>query len=131
MTCGHCPLTVGARAAMVSSAHYAHDLVNIRMALNVKRWSVVALLILSMRGVAVADEHPVTTDAAEAAVAQAQAAVKLAADQRALWTSAEEALRKARRALREGNAAMAVELARFAQKQSELGIAQKDYPLFR
>lgn len=33
--------------------------------------------------------------------------------------------------LQEGSAAMALELARFAQKQSELGIAQKDYPLFR
>jgi len=96
-----------------------------------KRWIVAALLFVSMRGVAVADEHPVTMDAAEAAVAQAQAAVKLAAEQRALWTSAEDALRKARRALQEGNTAMAVELARFAQKQSELGIAQKGYPLFR
>ena len=96
-----------------------------------KRWIVVVLIVLAMRGVAIAEEHPVTKDEAEAAVAQAQAAVKLAADQRALWTSAEEALRKARRALQEGNTAMAVELARFAQKQSELGIAQKGYPLFR
>jgi hypothetical protein len=28
-------------------------------------------------------------------------------------------------------AAMAIEQARIAQKQSELGIVQKDYPLFR
>jgi hypothetical protein len=77
------------------------------------------------------DEYPVSTDAAESAVAQAQTAVKLAADQRALWTGAEEALRTARRALREGNLAMAIKLARCAQEQSELGIAQKDYPLFR
>lgn len=89
------------------------------------------LLALSSRGVAVADEYPVTMDAAEAAIARAHAAVKLAADRRALWTSAKEALRKARRAPREGIAAMALELTRFAQKQSEPGIAQQDYPLFR
>ena len=30
-----------------------------------------------------------------------------------------------------GDAAMATEQARMAQKQFELGVAQKDYPLFR
>ncbi len=89
------------------------------------------LLALSSRGVAVADEYPVTMDAADAAVAQAQAAVKHAADRRAHRTSAKGALRRARRAPREGIAAMALELACFAQKQSGPGIAQQDYPLFR
>lgn len=93
----------------------------------------VAPIALSMIGVAVADENSVTAQAAvaETAVADAEAAVQRADAQRALWTSAQDALRKARRALQEGNTAMAVEQARIAQKQSELGIAQKSYPLFR
>ena len=93
----------------------------------------IAPIALSMIGVAVANENAVTADAlvAETAVADAEAAVQRADAQRALWTSAQDALRKARRALQEGNTAMAVEQARIAQKQSELGIAQKSYPLFR
>ena len=93
----------------------------------------VAPIAVCMIGLADAKENPIVQDAAlaEAAVAEAEAAVKRADAQRALWTSAEEALRKARRALREGNSAMAVEQARIAQKHSELGIAQKSYPLFR
>ncbi len=67
---------------------------------------------------------------AEAAVRKAERAVKRAEDQRALWTSAQDALRKARRALNEGNSATALEQAGIAEKQSELGIAQKSYPLF-
>lgn len=47
------------------------------------------------------------------------------------WTSAEDALRKTRRALQEGDRAMTVDQARIAQKHAELGIAQKSYPLFR
>jgi hypothetical protein len=98
-----------------------------------KRWMLVAPIALSMIGMAVANENPVAPDAsmAEAAVAEAEAAVKRADAQRALWTSAEDALRRARLALRGGNPAMAVEQAHIAQKHSELGIAQKSYPLFR
>ncbi|CAN0373054.1 unnamed protein product, partial [Phaeothamnion confervicola] len=68
---------------------------------------------------------------AQVAVAAAQTAVERAAAENALWTSAEDALRKARRALQDGAPELAVEQARIAQKHSELGIAQKDYPLFR
>ena len=78
----------------------------------------------------VASETP-DASSAVAAIAEAAAAVKQASNRRALWTSAEIALRKARRALQEGNVATAIEQARIAQKHSELGIAQKDYPLFR
>ncbi len=88
---------------------------------------------LSMLGIAAANENPIAPDAAraEAAVAEAQAAVERADAQRALWTSAEEALRKARRALREGNISMAVKQACIAQRHAELGIAQQSYPMFR
>lgn len=93
----------------------------------------VAPIALLMIGVAFANENPVTAEAAvaETAVADAEAAVQRADVLRALWTSAQDALRKARRALQEGNTAMAIEQARITQKHSELGIAQKSYPLFR
>jgi hypothetical protein len=96
-----------------------------------KRWMFAAPIALSAIGAGTANENPVGSDAALAAVADAEAAVKRADAQRALWTSAEDALRKARHALQEGNTAMALDQARIAQRQSELGIVQKSYPLFR
>jgi hypothetical protein len=81
-------------------------------------------------GAGAADGEPAVADAA-AAVAEAEAAAKRADALHALWTSAEDALRKARRALQEGNTTTALAQARVAQMQSELGIAQQGYPLFR
>ena len=100
---------------------------------SVKRWMLVIPIALAMIDMTRGDEHSPAMDAAagEAAVARAQIAVQKAQARRALWTSAEEALRKARSALREGNIALAVEQARIAQKHAELGIAQRNYPLFR
>lgn len=95
---------------------------------DLKRWMVAVLI--AFPAIAVASEKP-DASSAEVAIAEAEAAVKQVSARRALWTSAEDALRRARRALQEGNVAMAIEQARIAQKQSELGIAQKDYPLFR
>lgn len=98
-----------------------------------KRWMLVFPMALSIFAAAVANAGPAAPDAstAAAAIAEAEAAVRQAQAERALWTSAEDALRKARRALQEGDTAMAVEQARIAQKHSELGIAQKSYPLLR
>ena len=75
----------------------------------------------------------VAAGAARSQLQKPQAAVQAKGRRirRALWTSAEEALRRARRALQEGNTAMAIEQARIAQEHAELGIAQKNYPLFR
>jgi len=95
---------------------------------DLKRWMLAVLI--SFPAIAAASEKP-DASSAEVAIAEAEAAVKQAGSRRALWTSAEDALRRARHALQEGNAAMAIEQARIAQKQCELGIAQKDYPLFR
>lgn len=95
---------------------------------TLKRWMLV--ILITFLPAVVASETPDAANA-EVAIAEAAAAVKQASIRRALWTTAEEALRRARRALQEGDAAMAIEQARIAQKQSELGIAQKDYPLFR
>ena len=48
-----------------------------------------------------------------------------------LWTSAEEALRSARRAFEDGDLATALAQARVAKEHAELAIAQKRYPPFR
>ena len=90
----------------------------------------VPILVL-ITGPAAANEDLTTPDSAAATVEEAEAAMKQANAERALWTSAEDAMRRARRALQEGNAAVAIKQALFARKQAELGIAQKSYPLFR
>lgn len=69
-----------------------------------------------------------TMDEAKALVAEAEKSVEAARRDKALWTSAEEALRQARRNLDAGNAAAAAGQARFAIGQSALGIAQRRYP---
>ena len=91
----------------------------------------VAPILISIIGAAAANEDLPTSAAAVAAIGEAEAVIKHANAERALWTSAEDAMRKARRALQEGNAAVAIEQALFARKQAELGIEQKSYPLFR
>ena len=99
---------------------------------ELRRWLFVLCHTLFLVSLARADETSIPESAkAEAAVAQAQSAVANAQAQNALWTSAEGALQKARRALRDKDFATALEQARIAKKHSELGIAQKSYPLFR
>ncbi|HEX7953797.1 MAG TPA: hypothetical protein VF523_12085 [Burkholderiales bacterium] len=92
------------------------------------RWIVVLPIVLSMAATACAAGNRGT---AAAAVAEAQAAVDRAAAEHALWTSAEDALRRARSALQHGDVVLAIEQAHIARKHTELGIAQKSYPLFR
>lgn len=65
---------------------------------------------------------------ARAAVAQAEAAVQAAAERRALWTTAQDALRSAQEALARRDYAAAQQFARFAAEQARLGIQQLDYP---
>jgi hypothetical protein len=74
---------------------------------------------------------PIGMETVQAALVEAETAVKQAEAHRALWTSAEEALRRARRALDEGDAAEALRQAEVAKEQAAMGIAQKGYPLFR
>ena len=95
---------------------------------GLKRWVLSVLMIFP--AIAIASEKQ-DASSAEVAIAEAEAAVQQASIRRALWTSAEDAMRRARRALQEGNTAVAIEQARIAQKHAELGLAQKDYPLFR
>jgi len=68
---------------------------------------------------------------ARAAIVQAERSVRLAEEKRMLWTSAEEALRSARRAFEDGDLATAVAQARVAKEHAELAIVQKRYPPFR
>jgi len=68
---------------------------------------------------------------ARAAIAEAEKAVAAARARNALWTTADEALRNARRALEGGDEGTAAEQARVAADQAALGIAQKQYPLTR
>jgi len=68
---------------------------------------------------------------AHAAVAEAERAVSRAHAERALWTTAEEALRNARHALEQGNLALAIKQARVAKEHAHLAIAQRSYPLTR
>jgi HEPN domain-containing protein len=70
-------------------------------------------------------------DVARAAIAQADRAVRRAEAQRMLWTTAEMALRSARRAFEDGDLAAAIAQARVAKEHAELAIAQKRYPPFR
>jgi Skp family chaperone for outer membrane proteins len=63
-------------------------------------------------------------------VAQAEAAVKLAAERKALWTSAGEALALAKKYLADGKVSEAAAPAALAKELAELGISQTTYPLF-
>jgi len=68
---------------------------------------------------------------AQAAVAQAASAVDAAARQRALWTTARDALKDAQAALARKDYVAAEQLAHFAEQQARLGVEQLGYPPFR
>ncbi len=82
-------------------------------------------------GVAAGPGQVLNADIARAAIAQADRAVKRAEAQGMLWTTADEALRGARRAFENRDLAAAVAQARVAKEHAELAIAQKRYPPFR
>jgi hypothetical protein len=63
-------------------------------------------------------------------IAQAEAAVKLAAERKALWTSAGEALALAKKHLADGKVSEASAPAALAKELAELGLSQTTYPLF-
>ena len=68
---------------------------------------------------------------ARAAILQAERSVRRAQQKRMLWTSAEEALRSARRAFEVGDLAAAVAQAQLAKEHAELAMAQRRYPPYR
>lgn len=82
-------------------------------------------------GVAARPGQALNAEVARATIAQAERAVRRAEARHMLWTTAEEALRGARRAFEDGDLATAVAQARVAREHAELAIAQKRYPPFR
>jgi len=82
-------------------------------------------------GVAAGSAQEVNADVARAAIARAERAVRRAEALHMLWTTADEALRGARRAFEAGDLAAAGAQARVAREHADLAIAQKRYPPFR
>lgn len=71
---------------------------------------------------------PSLSDAAVKALAQAEADVKAAQSQDALWTTAAAALKAAKEAATKGDSAAVIKNATTASEQAQMGIAQKKYP---
>ena len=82
-------------------------------------------------GVAAGSAQELNANVARAAIVQAERAVRRAEAQGMLWTTADEALRGARRAFEDKDLATAVAQARIAREHADLAIAQKRYPPFR
>lgn len=76
-----------------------------------------------------AEVKPSLTDEAKAALAQAQADVKEAKAKKALWTTAEDALKKAESAAAEFNSQAVIKSAKTASDHAKMGIEQTKYPL--
>jgi hypothetical protein len=105
-----------------------------RRLMHMSAWIVVAFAVAApafASGVVAKPGQALDAGAARAAIAQADRALRRAEAQRMLWTTAEEALRGARRAFEDGDLATAVAQARVAREHAELAIAQKRYPPFR
>ena len=100
---------------------------------------VVATLVLLWSAAVDADERsttaacpadaPQTCKQAALALMRADVAVKDAAQARALWTTAVEAMREARTSFAAGEYERAQQAAHVATEQAKLGIAQMRYPM--
>ncbi|MEW5944068.1 MAG: hypothetical protein AB1710_09510 [Pseudomonadota bacterium] len=71
----------------------------------------------------------VLSDEASQALAKAEADVKEARAQKALWTTAADALKNAREAAEEGDSAAVIKFSATASEHARLGIGQTKYPL--
>ena len=77
---------------------------------------------------AVAPAAPVLSDAAQQALAKAEADVKAAKAKFALWTTAESAFKAAQEAAKAGDSDIVIKQAKFVSDQVERGLAQLSYP---
>lgn len=68
------------------------------------------------------------SDETNQAIAKAEADVKEARSKNALWTTAEDALKKAKELAEKGDNAGAQKQAKKASEQAQLGIGQLSYP---
>ena len=76
-----------------------------------------------------AEVKPSLTEEAKAALAKAQADVKEAKAKKALWTTADEALKSAEKAAAEFDSNAVIKNAGVASEQAKSGIEQTQYPL--
>lgn len=81
------------------------------------------------RPAAEAASKPSLSDEARNALAKAEADIKEAKAQKALWTTAEAALKKAQEAAAKGDSAATLKFAKTASDQARLGLEQRNYPL--
>jgi murein lipoprotein len=72
---------------------------------------------------------PTLSDEARQALTKAEADIKEAEKQQALWTTAEGALKKAQEAAAKGDSAATLKFSKIASNLARLGLNQKNYPL--
>ncbi len=72
--------------------------------------------------------EPMLTEDAAQALTKAEADVKAAKAQKSLWTTADDALRKAQDAAAKGNGTAVLKFSKIASDQARLGLEQKNYP---
>lgn len=77
---------------------------------------------------AVEAAKPALSNEARQALGKAEADIKEAKAQKALWTTAEAALKKAQEAAAKGDSAATLKFSRTASEQARLGLEQKNYP---
>lgn len=77
---------------------------------------------------AVEAPKPALSEEARQALDQAEADVKEAREQKALWTTADDALKKAQDAAAKGDSAATLKFAKTASEHAKLGLKQKSYP---
>lgn len=91
----------------------------------------IAFLLLGTPAVAdqaAAAATPVSEEASQA-LSKAEADVKQAKAKGALWTTATDALKKAKEAAAKGDSATTLKLSKNASDQARLGMEQLNYPL--
>ena len=74
---------------------------------------------------------PALSAEAQAALKTAQADVKAAKTQNALWTTAEDALKEAEAAAEKGDSAAVIKASAFVRSQVSKGLAQLNYPMLK
>lgn len=71
---------------------------------------------------------PVLSEEASKLLAQAEADIKAAKSQAALWTTAADALKKAQEAAANKDSGATIKFAKLASTHAQMGLAQKNYP---
>ena len=72
---------------------------------------------------------PALSEEAKQALAKAEADVKEGRTQKSLWTTAEDALKKAQEAAAKNDSANTLKFSKTASEHARLGLTQKSYPL--